>query len=96
MGRKQRDYSEESTKEPVQEQAKEELFEQVATGLSREDIDKIRKEALEKAKTVRHEWRQKGNTLYCKTCPNQHGSYIYGKQLVGINEQGLPILTNRT
>ena len=44
----------------------------------------------------RHDWRQQGPYLVCKSCEIEHASYIGMKKLmVGINEQGQPILKNR-
>lgn len=59
-------------------------------------VDEIRKQAVEKAKNARHEWRQKGVWVYCKSCENEHGFYVgTRKQLVGISDDGKPILIDR-
>jgi hypothetical protein len=40
-----------------------------------------------------HNWRQRGTELVCDSCPFTHASYIPpGKQLYGINDQGLPMI----
>lgn len=40
-----------------------------------------------------HEWRQQGPYLICKSCEIDHASFIgMGKQLIGLNEDGTPIL----
>lgn len=40
-----------------------------------------------------HEWRQRGPYLVCKSCEIEHGVWIgMKKQLVGISEDGKPIL----
>ena len=43
-----------------------------------------------------HEWRQQGPYLVCKSCEIEHATYIgMEKILVGLNEDGQPILENR-
>lgn len=40
-----------------------------------------------------HEWRQQGPYIICKSCELEHGTYIgMKKQLIGIAEEGKPIL----
>ena len=40
-----------------------------------------------------HEWRQKGPYLVCKSCEIEHAVYIgQNKQLIGLDEEGKPIL----
>ena len=44
----------------------------------------------------RHEWRQQGYYLICKSCDLDHAVYIGPEKLmVGINKKGEPILKNR-
>lgn len=44
-----------------------------------------------------HEYRQQGPYLVCKSCELHHGVYIgINKLMTGIDEQGNPILVNRT
>ena len=41
----------------------------------------------------RHEWRQQGPYIVCKSCPIHHASYIgMSHILTGINSKGDPIL----
>ena len=43
-----------------------------------------------------HQWRQQGYYLICKSCELQHAVYIGPKKLlVGLEEDGTPILKNR-
>jgi hypothetical protein len=43
-----------------------------------------------------HDWRQRGPYLVCKSCEIEHASYIgMEKILVGLNEEGQPILKKR-
>jgi hypothetical protein len=40
-----------------------------------------------------HDWRQMGPYIVCKSCDLEHAVYVgVKKQMVGINEQGQPIL----
>lgn len=44
-----------------------------------------------------HDWRQKGPYLVCKSCEIEHAVYIgMEKILVGLNENGQPILEKRS
>ena len=43
-----------------------------------------------------HEWRQESVYLICKSCELIHAAYIgIDKILIGLNEQGQPILKNK-
>jgi len=66
-------------------------FEQVF-GITTEQIEEIRKDALQKAKQTKHTWRQRGFWLVCKSCDNNHAVWIQGKEMIGENEDGTPIL----
>lgn len=45
----------------------------------------------------RHGWRQEGPYLVCKTCELQHASYIgMNKVLIGLDEEGQPILKDKS
>lgn len=45
----------------------------------------------------RHDWRQQGPYLVCKSCEIEHASYIGMNQLlVGLNADGTPLLKNRS
>lgn len=71
--------------------SKEQVF-----SYSQDVIDEIRKQAVEKARNTRHAWRQKGIWVYCKSCEHEHGFYVgVKKQLVGISEDGKPMLIDR-
>lgn len=74
----------------------DDLIETIVSGLSSAEYEKIRNEAIEKAKTTRHEWRMKGRgKLTCTSCPVKHTSYIpMNKILTGISDDGTPILQN--
>jgi len=55
-------------------------------------IDELRRQAVEKSKNAKHEWRQRGTWVYCKSCEMEHGFYIgTNKMLVG-SEDGKPKL----
>jgi hypothetical protein len=60
------------------------------------NIEEIRAKAIEEAKKKKHEWRQKGNYIYCKSCEFRHGFFIKpNKILVGIDKNGMPILKDK-
>lgn len=84
----------ESNKEVEEIQSVEEMIETIAPGLSQDEYQKIRSDALETARRTRHEWRMRGRgKLYCTSCPIPHASYIpMNMVLTGIDEAGLPIL----
>lgn len=43
-----------------------------------------------------HDWRQQGPYLVCKGCEIEHAQYVgMNKVLVGVREDGTPILNNR-
>lgn len=66
-------------------------FEQVF-GITTEQIEEIRKDAKEKAKRATHRWRQKGYWLVCTTCENNHAIWIKGKEMIGENADGTPVI----
>ena len=66
-------------------------FEQVF-GITSEQITEIRKEAVERAKSAKHRWRQRGFWLVCTSCENNHAIWIQGKEMIGESEGGEPIL----
>lgn len=72
----------------------EEMIENIAPGMSVAEYEQIRQNALEEAKNTKHEWRMKGRgKLCCLSCSFPHTSYIpMNKVLVGIDENGLPLL----
>lgn len=40
-----------------------------------------------------HDWRQQGPYIICKSCEIEHATWVgIDKQMVGIDEKGLPIL----
>jgi hypothetical protein len=44
----------------------------------------------------RHEWRQEGTHLVCRSCPSAHGHYIgIDKLMTGMDEKGNPIIEKR-
>lgn len=78
--------------EPIK--SAEDLVETLVPGLSKADYEKIRSDALEKAKTTLHEWRMRGRgKLVCTSCPIPHTSYIpTNKIMTGIDVNGNPLL----
>jgi len=59
------------------------------------DLDEIRAEAKKQA-LLKHRWVQKGIWLVCKSCKFRHGFYVgINKVLVGVDEEGNPILKNK-
>ncbi len=66
-------------------------YEQVF-GITSDQLEEIRKGAIEKAKTAKHRWRQRGFWLVCTTCDNNHAVWIQGKEMIGEEENGEPIL----
>lgn len=71
-------------------------METLVSGLSQEEYDKIRDNAIEEAKTKQHAWVMKGRgKLVCTSCDYPHVSYIpMNKTQVGIDDQGKPILND--
>lgn len=61
-------------------------------GISADRLEEIRKEAKQKAINTKHTWRQKGYWLVCKSCDSHHATWIQGKEMIGENEDGTPIL----
>lgn len=60
--------------------------------ISQEQIDSL----IENAKATFHKWRQRGPWMICTSCANQHSSYIgVAVDLIGIDEEGKPILKKR-
>lgn len=40
----------------------------------------------------RHEWRQQGPYLICKSCELEHATFIgMDKQMIGMDEEGQPV-----
>lgn len=72
----------------------EDVIETVVPGLSVGEYEKIRGEAIEKAKTIKHDWRMKGRgVLECRSCPFPHKAYIDpSKVMTGVDEMGHPVL----
>ena len=72
----------------------EDVSENLVPGLSKAEYEKIRTEALEKAKSARHAWVMKGRgKLTCTSCDFPHVSYIpTNLVLAGIDSDGKPIL----
>lgn len=60
------------------------------------DFSEIDVEALirqAKAEATGHTWRQRGPWLICISCSKKHASWLgMKKELVGINEEGKPIV----
>jgi len=66
--------------------------ETVIPGISAHEYERIRNEALDKAKKVIHHWRQKGNQLICNSCPFPHATFIpRDKRMIGEMADGTPI-----
>jgi hypothetical protein len=64
----------------------------VIESISEEQLERLRKEARDKALTSRHRWRQRGSYVVCQSCDYEHGFYIErGKLLQGVDENGHPI-----
>ena len=73
-------------------QAFETVFE-----ISEERLEEIRREAEEKARKTRHEWKQKGPWLVCQSCEMPHSVWIGPEKiLVGFKKNGEPILKDRS
>ncbi len=59
--------------------------------LSQDDLDKAISEAVQKVKSTRHGWRQKGPYIYCKSCDYEHGVFVgIEKVLIGMDSDGNP------
>jgi len=75
----------------------EEIGETVVPGLSEAEYKKIRKEAIDRAKTTNHQWIMKGRgMIMCTSCDFPHATYVpMNKRLIGIDKStGLPIFTD--
>lgn len=85
---------EEPQEEKPEETLAEKLAETIEAGLSQNEIERIRLEARERARSTRHEWRLKGRgVLACTSCPFPHRTYIpTNLTLTGIDENGNPLL----
>lgn len=72
----------------------EDVVETLVPGLSKEEYEKIRSDALEKAKNTKHSWILKGRgRLSCTSCDIPHTSYIDPHlTLVGVDDSGNPLL----
>lgn len=56
------------------------------------NVEEIRQRAVELARNTRHEWRQRGNKIFCTSCQFEHGFFVPpNKVMVGIKD-GLPII----
>lgn len=62
--------------------------------LTEDQINEVRRAAIEKAKTVRHDLRQHGPHLVCISCDYPHTVLYIGvnKRLIGVRPDGSPIL----
>jgi len=83
---------EKSEEKPIE--AAEEFAETIDPGLSEAELQRIRHEAIEKAKKAKHAWVAKGRgILLCTSCEFPHRAFIdQNKVLVGIEPDGTPIL----
>jgi len=76
----------------VVEEKEEDLIENLVPGISKDELESLRKNAIDKAKTTRHSWKQKGFWLVCRSCEYPHSSWIGpGKVMVGEQDDGTPI-----
>ena len=79
-------------KEKVEEIELDEFIENVVPGLSVDEYNKIRSQAIEKAKNAKHHWRQSGHYIVCSACEVPHGAWIGpGVEMIGEQEDGTPI-----
>lgn len=60
------------------------------------DEGEIDLDLASKIKLTGHNWKQRGNTIFCDSCPLRHSSFI-GMEwiLVGIDESGMPRFAKR-
>lgn len=66
--------------------------ETVAPGISVQQYQKIRSNALDEAKKTIHHWRQKGDWLICSSCPFPHATFVgRDKRMIGEKADGTPI-----
>lgn len=64
--------------------------------ITQDQLEEIRQRAIEEAKEKKHNWRQKGNMIYCKSCDYPHGFYIPPeKMMVGIDKEGMPVIKDK-
>lgn len=64
--------------------------------ITAEQIEEMRERAHEQARKATHEWKQRGPWIVCRVCPFEHGFRVQPhKRLVGISEDGTPILEDR-
>lgn len=72
----------------MQEEKNEEIKEEV-------EIHDLSKPDFKFVPKGYHEWKQRGPYAICYSCELEHGIYIgIDKHLVGITEDGMPILKN--
>lgn len=69
-----------------------ELSEPIVPGLSKDEYEAIRSNALSNAKNVVHHFRQRGPWIRCITCENSHGAWVGTHvRMIGEKEDGTPI-----
>lgn len=53
---------------------------------------------VEKQKTNEHAWVQRGNDVYCQSCPHRHGGYCLPNQLLSGTDEatGMPVFKTIT
>lgn len=73
----------------------QELSETLAS-IPKEEYERIRSDALKRAKEIKHAWVQKSpGQITCTSCEFPHRAYIDPKkELIGIDESGLPVFRN--
>lgn len=69
--------------------------EEVIPGLSQKEYDEIRNKAHEKAKSVKHNWKQKGFWISCDSCDFPHRSWIGPDKVLTDIKDGVPVFSAR-
>lgn len=75
------------------EQPKQTSQSELLSAVPESMIDELRQEAIKKALSAKHIWKQKGNRLVCEACEYPHAVILdINVRMIGVSENGQPIL----
>lgn len=61
-----------------------------------EVIDELRQEAVRKATSTTHKWKQRGVYVYCTACEYEHGVYVGTDKILVGEKDGKPIVVAKS
>ena len=74
----------------------EETVEKALHEISFDELEEIRRRAIESVKNKKHVWKQKGPWIECQSCDYKHGHFVgVDKIMKGIDEDGNPFFEMR-